>query len=160
MGRGVPIGPGGVPDLGALKAQAAAGEGSGQRKVSQEEELAQLQQMLAASAPEMKPGVFVNDVQPTVETNGTVTLIFSYQSRIGASEPVIVHMPAGVFLALASNSRAIADAALELSAVHDSKVSAYLSGARAPMERSDHSGAPPPDLETARAMRDGGGQAG
>lgn len=54
----------------------------------------------AGDVPPVQP-FYVNDVQPTVETDGQITLVCAYQGSGGTGEAVAITMPFGLFVEVA-----------------------------------------------------------
>lgn len=59
----------------------------------------------------MPLGHYANDIQPTVETDGSVTLFFRHLRGGEASDTVAVTLPGGLFLALVGMAGQILPAA-------------------------------------------------
>jgi hypothetical protein len=96
-------------------------------------------------------GFYVNDVQPTVETDGGITLGFAHLGPAGRSNEVRVTLPAGLFAELVSLAPDLLTAATERHAKQAQRLAAFLRGAQqAAQAEATHHGGAPVDLEQRR----------
>lgn len=85
-----------------------------------------------------QPAFYANDCQPSIETEGNVTLTFRYLGPDGASQPVRVAMPTGLFVQLMSMTPKIVEESVKRYYAQAQRLADYLRGV----------------TETATAMRD------